>query len=498
LRETVAMEGRTTGGAGTLASGSWRERLRITPFSRRRQVATACCLLTVDLLALSVATGTAVWLRWVFGGSFTLAQYGQLWPLLAAFPAVFAFQGLYQARARSPAEELRHLVRSITLVFLLAGATAFLAKQGEAWSRGVYLMAWAFSLPAVPLARALVRMAISRRAWYGVPVLILGAGRTGELVVQQLHANPATGLRPVAMLDDDVTKHGDLKGVPVVGGLDMAPEIARECGVRHVVVAMPGADHRRLLELEQQEEGVFPHVILIPPLVGFAGMWVEARGLGAVLGLEVRRRLLLIWPRLIKRTLDLLGVILLGILVALPVMLLIASVIKLTSPGPVLYAQRRLGRGGREFTAWKFRSMVRDADAVLKHHLSAHPELRAEWERDHKLRHDPRVTAIGRLLRRTSMDELPQLWNVLVGQMSLVGPRPIVEAEVDKYGHQYTLYTRVRPGMSGLWQVSGRSDTSYTERVALDVYYVRNWSVWLDVYILAATVRTVLAGAGAR
>jgi lipopolysaccharide/colanic/teichoic acid biosynthesis glycosyltransferase len=141
--------------------------------------------------------------------------------------------------------------------------------------------------------------------------------------------------------------------------------------------------------------------------------------------------------------------------------------------------------------------MVPDADAVLTKYLETHPELKEEWLRDQKLRNDPRITRTGRFLRKTSLDELPQLWNVLRGEMSLVGPRPIVEAEIERYGANFALYTRVLPGLTGLWQVSGRNDTTYPERVALDSYYVRNWSVWLDLYILARTVWVVLAGKGA-
>jgi lipopolysaccharide/colanic/teichoic acid biosynthesis glycosyltransferase len=141
--------------------------------------------------------------------------------------------------------------------------------------------------------------------------------------------------------------------------------------------------------------------------------------------------------------------------------------------------------------------MVPDADRILADYLSAHPEYLFEWQRDHKLRNDPRVTPIGRWLRRLSLDELPQLWNVVIGQMSLVGPRPIVKAEIEKYGRRFGLYSRVRPGITGLWQVSGRNNTTYDERVSLDEYYVHNWSVWFDTYLLLRTVKTVLNREGA-
>jgi Undecaprenyl-phosphate galactose phosphotransferase WbaP len=186
-----------------------------------------------------------------------------------------------------------------------------------------------------------------------------------------------------------------------------------------------------------------------------------------------------------------------GGILLLPLLFYIAVAVKLSSRGPIIYGHDRIGRGGRRFRAWKFRTMFENAGDVLEYYLEQHPELRLEWEQDQKLRYDPRVTRIGRFIRKTSLDELPQLWNVIRGQMSLVGPRPIVNAEVEKYGPYFKLYTIVKPGITGLWQVSGRSNTTYEQRVQLDAYYVRNWSPWLDVYLLLKTVRIVLFAKGA-
>ncbi|HYO83779.1 MAG TPA: sugar transferase [Bryobacteraceae bacterium] len=185
------------------------------------------------------------------------------------------------------------------------------------------------------------------------------------------------------------------------------------------------------------------------------------------------------------------------LVLSFPLLLLAALAIRLESGGPVLFAHTRVGHGGRRFRLWKFRTMRTDGDAVLERHFEELPEARAEWESTHKLRHDPRVTRVGRWLRRTSIDELPQLWNVLRGEMSLAGPRPVVEAEKTHYGAAWPLYTLAVPGLTGLWQVSGRNDTSYRRRVALDAYYVRNWSLRLDIEVLLRTVRVVLLGKGA-
>jgi exopolysaccharide production protein ExoY len=197
----------------------------------------------------------------------------------------------------------------------------------------------------------------------------------------------------------------------------------------------------------------------------------------------------------VKRAFDILGVLMLG-LVFLPLILAIALVLA-SDGGPVIYRHRRIGRDGRVFECLKFRSMVPDADRKLRDLLERYPDLKAEWVRDHKLRDDPRVTRLGRFLRRTSLDELPQIWNVLRGEMSLVGPRPVVREELMRYGRSLPLYLAATPGITGLWQVTGRNDTDYRRRVALDVYYVRRQNLFLDLYILLKTTHVVLGGGGA-
>ena len=200
--------------------------------------------------------------------------------------------------------------------------------------------------------------------------------------------------------------------------------------------------------------------------------------------------------RVIKRCCDVLLV-----LISMPVMLLVlgalSAVVWMSSPGPVFYSHRRIRRGGAFFSMWKFRTMCVNSAEVLEDYLTRHPEAQAEWNETHKLRRDPRITRLGALLRRYSLDELPQLWNVLMGQMSLVGPRPIVAAEVEKYGDCFDCYCRVKPGLTGLWQVSGRSELSYDARVALDCEYVERWSLTKDFLILLRTFASVVNQDGA-
>jgi Undecaprenyl-phosphate galactose phosphotransferase WbaP len=452
-------------------------------------------LLLCDLLVLALVLAATVVLRLWLGGVYELGLYWRLWPFLLLFPASFALMGLYTGAGRGIPDELRRVTSATTLVYLLLGAGSFLFKESEFYSRSVFLVAWLLSLLTVPLARGVVRHLLARQAWWGYPVLILGAGQTGQSVAQTLRRLPGIGLKPVAFLDDDLSRHGELLGLPVLGKLELAPQLAQEWGIRHAILAIPKASRARLLEVLERYGSAFPHLTLIPDLFGVASLWVSAQDFGGTLGLEVRHNLLYPGARWLKRLLDLAIVVLGGVLL-LPLLLLLALWIGLDSPGPVFFAHQRLGKDGRPFWAWKFRTMVQSAEQVLAQALQ-NPQLQAEWQRDHKLKNDPRITRVGRWLRKTSLDELPQLWNVLKGEMSLVGPRPIVQAEVERYGDRYALYSKVLPGITGMWQVSGRNDTSYAERVSLDTYYVRNWSPWLDFYLLARTVWAVLLSRGA-
>jgi Undecaprenyl-phosphate galactose phosphotransferase WbaP len=200
--------------------------------------------------------------------------------------------------------------------------------------------------------------------------------------------------------------------------------------------------------------------------------------------------------RFIKRSFDII-LILLASPVLLLLVSLIAIVIRIGSQGPIFFSHRRIRSHGAFFTMWKFRTMCVNSDEVLNEYLAAHPSARAEWRRTHKLRHDPRVTPVGRFLRRTSLDELPQLWNVFTGSMSLVGPRPIVAAEVEKYGEFFSDYCLVKPGITGLWQISGRSTCTYAERVQLDSHYAHAWSLSTDMSILLRTLPSVINQDGA-
>ncbi len=457
------------------------------------RLATVLADLAGILSSLAVAHG----IRLLAGGTFTTEQLTALWPVPLLVMGFIWINHGYALTPPHPAEELRRLTHATTLSFLILVTGSFLLRSGETYSRSSIVGAWLVALAAIPVARAMMRGRSANWPWWGVPVVVFGAGRTAEIVVEALRRWPSRGLRPILLLDDDPAKIGTTcHGLPIIGPIETCGAHCTELGINHILVAMPGVAPERLKELWRRFGANFPVVLVVPGLRDFASLWVECKDLGGTLALELHQSLLRRSRRAVKRTLDLLLVMLAAPLL-LPLFLLLALLTKLSSVGPAFYGQARIGQGGRTFTAWKFRTMRQNADAMLAQVLESNPVLRAEWERDHKLRNDPRVTWIGGLLRKTSLDELPQLWNVLVGEMSLVGPRPITTAEIPKYGDQWGVYLRVLPGVTGLWQVSGRNQTTYDERVALDTFYVHNWSPWLDLVILARTVQTVIRAEGA-
>ncbi len=463
-----------------------------------RSSLTVTSIIITDVLALFMAISITVVARLILGGSYSLVEYARLWPMIGIFLAAFAFAGLYPGVPVNPVSELRRVFSAVTVVFLIFGVFIFLSHSAELWSRGVFLAACPISAVFVVSARSALRHALASKDWWGMPAIVVGAGQTGQLITETLSKLPWIGLKVIAVLDEkeESIQNWKTPGRFVVGGLDLINQLTRDRRVTYGIVAMQQTSSKELIGILEQHCNRFHHILLIPDLFGLSSLWVTAQDIGGLLGLEIRQTLLQRWPQFLKRVLDLI-ITTFGGLLLVPLCLMICLAIKLTSPGPVVYGQRRIGRGNRHFTAWKFRTMVADADALLNLHLASKPNLMAEWQRDHKLRKDPRITPIGRILRCTSLDELPQLWNVLCGEMSLVGPRPIVDAEVLKYGNRFRLYCRVRPGITGLWQVSGRSDTGYDKRIQFDEYYVRNWSVWLDLYLLGRTLGTIARCNGA-
>ncbi len=457
---------------------------------------TTAALLLTDTVALTASVALAVGVKILLQGNIDLGRYLHLGPFLLVFILVYAAIGLYSGVGIGAPEELRRTTVASTILFLSLSASTMTVRGALSPFTWTLFLALAVSIALVPLLRACVRQCCAREPWWGFPAVIFGAGESGRAVVRALVNDPGLGLKPIAVLDDEDEGHDEIAGVPVLGTSDVAPLLFGRKRLAYAVFAMPDVPPERLPSLVENYGTHFSHVLVMPDLKDFSSLWLDSKSVGGMVGLELRQKVLLHDYAVIKRVVDLALSAVVSIF-AMPLMAAIAIWLKFESRGPVFYGQTRIGQNGRRFKAWKFRSMVVDADRVLEQHLAADPALRAEWERDHKLKNDPRVTRAGNFLRRTSLDELPQLWNVIKGEMSLVGPRPIVDKEVVRYGEAFDLYTRVKGGITGLWQVSGRNDVSYDERVYLDQFYVRNWSVWLDCCILFRTIAVVLFRKGA-
>jgi len=373
----------------------------------------------------------------------------------------------------------------------------FLTQTGLEYSRPIIVGGWLLALVALPGMRFLLRRILAGRGWKGPAAIILGASDTAQTFIDGLRRQEPPALSIEAIFDVDPGKVGTLiEGVPVLGVLDEAQSWAQARGIDTVVIALPGESRPDVnVQIEEQTKS-FQWVISIPDLRGISPSNTDIIDVQGVLVLRLRRNLMLRSNRAVKRVIDLI-LLLLGSIICIPIAALICLAILIETGRPILFRHPRIGRNGRKFSLWKFRTMVEVTAQEFEEQLALHPELRDEWDAHQKLRLDPRLTITGRLLRRLSLDELPQLWNVLRGDMSFVGPRPIIEEEIPKYGRNYNLYTQVRPGLTGLWQVSGRSNLPYHDRVWLDTHYVRNWSIWLDLVILVRTVWVVIAGIGA-
>lgn len=465
-------------------------------------------LLTADCTALFGCMFLIGVLRVAAGGEISLSEHVPLSLFLLVAPMVNAFEGLYSEIPPALPEEMRMLGISTSLAYFSIAIFLFLGR-GSLPSRTVYVWSWFFSLGLVPLIRCAVRARFSRESWWSVPTVLFGSGALVPRVKAYLDRHLEAGLRPQARFVSaacaEWEKENPLACAEAESGLEKLYSRSdleifvriypQTCAVVVMEKDAPGTCRQELIDLASL---LFSSVIIVPEDLseGEIPFWVRPLEIGEVLCLQVRQNLLDPRRLLLKRVMDLTLSFVGGILI-LPFLFVIGLSIKLETRGPVFFRQSRIGRDGKTIHILKFRTMVRNAEEVLENYLADNPDLRKEWEEDQKLRHDPRITRMGALLRRTSLDELPQLWNVLLGQMSLVGPRPIVENEIIRYGAAFNAYKRVRPGMTGLWQVSGRNDLSYKQRVHLDRFYISNWSTWLDLLILARTLPVVLGRKGA-
>ncbi len=416
---------------------------------------------------------------------------------LLILPLVFVIissaSGLYPALGLNAVEELRRQTLATSLVFLSLIGLTFLTKSSLVYSRFLFISCWTMSLVILPLFRYFLRSLLPYFKNWGEPVAIIGPKENAEEIAGYLQLNRSIGLHPAAIFNESPGKM-EKDNIPLLP-LKKLEKFCQQKKIESAIVIDPSPDS--LFNSLEAYDDLFKRVVFLP----FSPYRQRLSGLtvmeyGDLVGFEKKHNLLDRRSQIIKRMIDLV-VASTGLVLLLPVFLAIAVIIWLDSPGRIFYRQTRIGKNDRKFSVVKFRTMQINADRFLRNYLEKNPSQMKEWEQFQKLKLDPRITRFGRFLRRFSIDEIPQLWNVIKGDMSLVGPRPILLDQRERYGKPYALYKKVNPGITGLWQISGRASTSFNRRVELDKEYVMNWSVWLDVLILVKTFRVVVKQNGA-
>ncbi|MDQ7824294.1 MAG: undecaprenyl-phosphate galactose phosphotransferase WbaP [Candidatus Eremiobacteraeota bacterium] len=431
--------------------------------------------------------------------SFSLYDYAPLWWLIAPLSIFFFMEGLYFKR-RPFQLELKHIFKALILYMVFTLALITLVHLTGIISRVVFVFSIVFAALFIPALRYATKTVSFDGGLWKKRVLVLGAAKTGGLVAKSLRKDKFLGYQVMGFLDDDPEKAGALiEGIRVLGKTSDIKETLKDTTALDVIIAMPALSRERLIEIVELCENYVESIKIIPDFFGVATIGAEIESISEFLMINININLKKPWNIFIKRTIDL--VLSTVVLIAgAPFFLLIALAIKLDSPGPVLFIQKRLGQRDRKgrFPCFKFRTMYIDGPERLQKYFDEHPEKRGEWEKFAKLRSgDPRVTAVGRWLRKTSVDEFPQVLNVLRGDMSLVGPRPYLPSEIRKMNRMEKTILVAKPGITGLWQVSGRNELSFEDRCKMDIYYVRNWSLWMDLVILVRTVFIVLSRKGA-
>jgi len=487
-------DGSLTGPLPVAVNARWAERLLLT-----------LALTATDLLMVLAGFRLAYALRfegdipWLFQPEVApLDFYSRLvFLLVPAWLIIFWLFGMYDFRYLfSGMHEYARALNACTLGMMFIILCIFFFPDLTI-ARGWVVSSWLLVSLSVLLGRFGLRRSVQRmraRGRFLTTVLVVGADEEAQAIAAQLQDNPRAGVWIAGFADDQLSQGSQvLPGTAVLGPIDSVATLVRQHGIQEVVIASTALSREQLLGLFQTfgaDEDIT--LRMSSGLYEIMTTGVEVQEIGNVPLLSISKVRLTGGETFIKRALDFLASSVV-LLMCLPLMLVIAVAIKFDSRGPVFYRRRVVGVGGKLFCALKFRTMYMDAEV----RLAQDAELRRQFEENYKLKDDPRITRIGHLLRRTSLDELPQLWNVLRGQMSLVGPRMITSEERARYGKWRMNLTTVKPGITGLWQVSGRSDLSYEERVRLDMYYIRNYSLWLDLHLLYRTIPVVLNGHGA-
>ena len=473
-------------------------------FERYRRWVSLIIALT-DVVLINLAFATAYWVRYdlqwfrtVDPANYAPFQMYMPFALVLTILLMVAYKlgGVYnQPRGAAWLDEVYALVGGTTTGIVIVTAITFWFRP-LVYSRLMFLWAGGIIITLLSLSRLIKRWVLESRMRRGLGVdrvLIVGAGEVGRRLMRNIVAQPELGYQVIGFVDDDAEKsRTDIGRFKALGGIGNLPRVVQEEAIDEVIVTLPWMHHRKILGIMRQCERERVRARIVPDLFQLALSRVDIEDLGGIPIIGVKEISITGWNLAFKRASDI--VLSLAALILLsPLLLLISAAIKLDSSGPILFKQVRVGKGGRRFVFHKFRSMRQGAEEERRQLADLDEVMGATF----KIRHDPRCTRVGRFLRRTSLDELPQFYNVLRGEMSLVGPRPAIPSEVEQYQEWHRRRLEIPPGITGLWQVSGRSQLTFDEMCLLDIYYLENWSPLLDLKIALKTAPAVLAGRGA-
>lgn len=462
-------------------------------------------LVIVDIIMVFISLEISMFLRknvlpfFLKFPEFPPIDFTFFWWIFPVWLLFFVYEGLYTKRF-SFWDEVKALWKVAFFSTIAVFSILYLGKMGEKVSRTVLVLTGIISFPLLPLIRINIKRLLMKTGFLKSRVLVLGAGKTGELILNAIKKDANLGFDVVGFLDDNPEKIGkEIGGVKVHKGVKDAHRYISRCRIHDIIIAMPGIERQKLVKIINNLQHKAKNILFIPDLFGVAILGTDLQHFfqEQAIGLEVKNNLARPINIFIKRIFDFIVGFILLVMFFIPI-IIISIIIRTSSKGPAIYSQERIGMGNKPFKCYKFRTMHQDAEERFNDIIKSNPHALSEWENHYKLKNDPRVTGIGDFLRKTSLDELPQLFNVLKGEMSLVGPRPVTRREIEEhYKEDANLCFSVPPGITGLWQVSGRSDTTYEQRIALDSWYVRNWNLWLDIVILLKTVRIVIKREGA-
>jgi undecaprenyl-phosphate galactose phosphotransferase len=429
--------------------------------------------------------------------TYPLSKSADLYFLAFTWILIFAYEKLY-TKHYPLWDEVRVLVKSATLSSFLVMVVIFITRKERQVSRTAVVLAWLVSIFLFPGVRFLTKRLLFRLGLWKRKVLILGANETGALIQKDISLSTTMGYEAVGVLDDDPKKQGGSWGqMRVLGRISDLPRVVSEYHLKDIIIALPDVPGQGLRRLLKDCEKVGGSIWLVPQSGDLINTGVEIDNLGQILTLHLKNNLEKPWNILLKSLFER-ALAALALLLLSPLFVVLSVAIKIDSKGPVLFVQKRVGQGQRLFGLYKFRSMHVDNKLRLARYLGSNPGAQQELDQFRKLKNgDPRITRVGKLIRKHSLDELPQLINVLVGQMSVVGPRPYLLEELQDKEAFMNHVSRVKPGITGLWQISGRSELTFEERIALDEHYVRNWSLWLDIIILVRTFKVLFSSKGA-